>query len=487
MLKCGKINSKRWVPMKIEFSNTYSDLGSNFGQSIEPSSAVDPELILFNHDLASFLGIDSSSASENELAGIFSGKTILEKSRPFAMAYAGHQFGHFVPQLGDGRAILLGEVEASNRKYYDLQLKGAGQTAFSRRGDGRSSLGPVIREYIVSEAMHALGVPSTRALAAVTTGETVYREDALPGGILTRVASSHIRVGTFEYFAYRKDEEELKVLVDYAIKRHHPDLSNEDEKYFEFFKAVARRKLKLVAKWMGLGFIHGVMNTDNTTISGETIDFGPCAFMDIFSHDKVFSSIDHQGRYSYHNQGSIALWNLSCLASCLVPLLGLSQTEAQKKFEPEFETLTAFFKDAWRDVMAKKMGIFTATSKDNKLINEFLKYLEENKMDFTNSFRELPKRLNDSEGIYKQVKKRLEEQAETFEEAISLMDSVNPYIIPRNHLVERSIDLSIKEDYSLFKRMVEAFKEPYKENQNHLDLTLPPKPDEIVYQTFCGT
>ena len=473
--------------MKIEFTNTYSDLGDAFGQSINPSCAVEPELILFNHELASFLGIDSSSTTESELAAIFSGKTILDKSKPLAMAYAGHQFGHFVPQLGDGRAVLLGEVEASNKKFYDLQLKGAGQTKFSRRGDGRSSLGPVIREYIVSEAMHAFGVASTRALAAVTTGETVYREDALPGGILTRIASSHIRVGTFEYFAYQKDEKNLKILADYAIKRHYPELINEDDKYFQFFKSVARRKLGLVVKWMSLGFIHGVMNTDNTTISGETIDFGPCAFMDTFSHDKVFSSIDHHGRYSYHNQGSIALWNMSCLASCLVPLLGLSQEEAQKKFELEFEILTTFFKDTWRDVMAKKMGIFKTNSKDDELINELLKYLEENKMDFTNSFRDLPKNLESGEEIYRKIKKRLGDQSETLEQAITLMDSVNPYIIPRNHLVERSIESSITGDYNFFKRMVEAFKFPYKENKNNADLTKPPKPNEIVYQTFCGT
>ncbi len=473
--------------MKIEFINTYADLGDDFGQLIKPSSAIAPELILFNRDLASFLGIDFSSTSESELEAIFSGKTILENSRPFAMAYAGHQFGHFVPQLGDGRAILLGEVESSNRKSYDLQLKGAGQTAFSRRGDGRSSLGPVIREYIVSEAMHALGVPSTRALAAVTTGETVYREDALPGGILTRVASSHIRVGTFEYFACRKDEKNLKVLADYAIKRHYPDLQNEEDKYFQFFKAVARRKLQLVSKWMSFGFIHGVMNTDNTTISGETIDFGPCAFMDTFSHNKVFSSIDHHGRYSYHSQGNIALWNLSCLASCLVPLLGLSEDEAKKKFESEFEVLTTFFKNTWRDEMARKMGIFKATPKDNELINEFLKHLEDNRMDFTNSFRDLSKNIKSEEGLFGKIKQRIGEQTETMEEAISLMNSVNPFIIPRNHLVERAISYGIKGDYSFFKRLVEVFKDPYKEDKNNIDLTQPPKPNEIVHQTFCGT
>ena len=473
--------------MKINFTNTYADLGEAFGQFIRPSSAVDPELILFNHELASFLGIDSSSTPIEELAEVFSGKKILEKSRPLAMAYAGHQFGHFVPQLGDGRAILLGEVFASNKKYHDLQLKGAGQTAFSRRGDGRSSLGPVIREYIVSEAMYAFGVPSTRALAAVTTGETVHREEALPGGTLTRVASSHIRVGTFEYFAYRKDDESLKALADYAIKRHYPELIKEGDKYFQFFRAVALKKLELVTKWMGLGFIHGVMNTDNTSISGETIDFGPCAFMDTFSHDKVFSSIDHHGRYSYHNQGNIALWNLSCLASCLVPLLGFSQEEAQKKFEPEFEILTTFFKDTWRNVMAKKMGIFKATSKDDELINGFLKHLEEYRMDFTNSFREMPRNLEKKDDIYQKIKKRLGEQNEPLEEAVNLMNSVNPYIIPRNHLVERAINLSLNKDYSFFKSMVEAFKFPYKENKNNADFTIPPEPNEIVYQTFCGT
>jgi len=469
-------------PMNIEFTNTYAALGDAFSESINPTSAVDPKLILFNDELATLLGIDFPKKSE--LADVFSGKTILEKSRPLAMAYAGHQFGHFVPQLGDGRAVLLGEVLTSDKKRYDIQLKGAGQTRFSRRGDGRSSLGPVIREYIVSEAMHALGVPSTRALAAVTTGETVYREEALPGGTFTRVASSHLRVGTFEYFSYRQDHENLKILADYAIERHHPELSNE---YFEFFKAVAHKKLSLVGKWMGLGFIHGVMNTDNTSIAGETIDFGPCAFMDIFSHDKVFSSIDQYGRYAYKNQGNIALWNLSCLATCLVPLLGLSQKEAQEKFKPVFDDLTEYFMKTWREVMAKKLGIFKPTPQDQDLINQFLKYMEEENLDFTNSFRELPEKLNNHEDIYQQIKKRLEDQPESLEQAISLMDSANPYIIPRNHQVESAISMGNKGDFSHFKKMVDAFKKPYQKDLKYKDFTNPPKPHEIVHQTFCGT
>lgn len=473
--------------MHVEFVNTYAELGEAFGQSIRPSSAVNPGLILFNHELAEFLGIDSSSTSDKELSAIFSGKKILDKSHPLAMAYAGHQFGNFVPQLGDGRAILLGEVVARDRKRYDIQLKGAGQTKFSRGGDGRSALGPVIREYIVSEAMHALGFPSSRALAAIITGEMVYREQALPGGILTRIASSHMRVGTFEYFLHRQEYNNLKVLVDYAIDRHCPELLKEDQKYFKFFQAVARKKLELVAKWMSIGFIHGVMNTDNTSISGETIDFGPCAFMDTYVHNKVFSSIDHHGRYAYHNQGKIALWNLSSLANCLFPLLNLKSEEIQQKFEGEFDELTRFFSASWRGAMGKKLGIFQPLPDDSDLIHQFLKYIEENRLDFTNSFRELPKMLNSSQKIYQKIKKRLTDQPQSIEQAVTLMNATNPYIIPRNHLVQRAISLALKEDFSFFKIMVEAYRHPYEENLKYQSFTRSPQPHEVVHQTFCGT
>ena len=461
--------------------------GESFGQSIHPSSAVDPKLILFNCELAEFLGIDSSTTSERELATIFSGKKILEKSHPFAMAYAGHQFGHFVPQLGDGRAVLLGEVVASNKRLYDIQLKGAGQTKFSRRGDGRSALGPVIREYIVSEAMHALGIPSTRALAAVGTGEPVYREETLPGAVFTRVASSHLRVGTFEYFFHRREYDHLKVLSDYAIKRHYPELFNEGDKYLKLFQAVARKKLSLVAKWMSVGFIHGVMNTDNTSVVGETIDFGPCAFMDTFVHNKVFSSIDHHGRYAYHNQGKIAFWNLSCLVNCLVPLLNLEREEVQQKFEVEFGELHQFFSNTLREIMGKKLGIFKVRPDDSDLINQFLQHLEQNHLDFTNSFREIPQKLGSGEEIYQKIEQRLADQPQSLEEAIALMNSANPYIIPRNHLVEKAIGSAIQGDFSFFKTMVEAYKIPYVENLKHQGLTLPPGPHEVVHQTFCGT
>ena len=319
----------------FDFDNSYAKLPTDFYKAAKPSSAFTPELITFNKTLATELGADFDGFSDNELAEIFSGKKLLPGAMPIALAYAGHQFGNFVPSLGDGRALLLGEIVAPSGKRYDIQLKGSGRTSFSRRGDGCSALGPVIREYILCEAMNALSIPTTRALAAVTSGENVRREDITPGGIFTRVASSHIRIGTFEYFIYRKDIDAIKQLADYTINRHYPELNDSENKYYELFKSVSKRKLSLVAKWMSVGFIHGVMNTDNSSICGETIDFGPCAFMDNFHYDKVFSSIDRDGRYAYHNQGNIALWKMmedEFIVMTIISIVVLEQLVAQNKY-----------------------------------------------------------------------------------------------------------------------------------------------------------
>ncbi|MCB0391957.1 MAG: YdiU family protein [Bdellovibrionales bacterium] len=476
--------------IKIKFSNTYSKLPESFYQRIDPSVAKVPQLIAFNKDLADFLQINYSETNEQEFAETFSGKVILPGSEPLAQAYAGHQFGHWVPRLGDGRAILLGEVKAKDGLSYDLHLKGAGQTKFSRRGDGRSSLGPVLREFIVSEAMFHLGVPTTRSLAAVATGETVYREEAVPGAVLTRVAKSHLRVGTFEYFANQENIEDLKVLADYAINKHDPEISREEDKYFLFFCRVAERQINLVTQWLGLGFIHGVMNTDNTSISGETIDYGPCAFMDEFQYNKVFSSIDSQGRYAYANQGNVILWNLSILVNALFPLLetsSLSEEDLIEKIKAKFDGLKTSFEEKHLVVMANKLGISKPNKHDVHLVREFLDFLQAEKLDFTNSFRDLSYEKCLNKAFLDKWKYRISQETNTLEEIKKNMRAVNPYLIPRNHQIEKAIQQANNGDFSHFQKLNRAYLEPYKESEEFKSLTLPPEPSERVYKTFCGT
>lgn len=471
----------------IQLEHTYADLPDEFYHEVVPTAAVSPTLLAVNRPLAKELGLDLQGADDEQLAELFSGRSMPEGARPIAMAYAGHQFGGFSPQLGDGRAILLGEVVSPEGRRFDIHLKGAGQTPFSRRGDGRSSLGPVIREYLVSEAMHALGVPSTRALAAVTTGETVYRERPLPGGVLARVASSHVRVGTFEYFAARRRTDLVKRLADYVIERHYPELAQADNPYLALFEAVARRKLALVARWMGVGFIHGVMNTDNTSVAGETIDFGPCAFMDTFRADQVYSSIDHQGRYRYRNQGPIAMWNLTVLANCLVPILGDDQKAAVGTLNAVLEGLPEFFDGEWLRVMGAKLGLFEPTQDDQPLIERWLKRLETADLDFTNSFRSLSAEFELDTPFHTAWRSRLAEQPQTRDETSTLMRSSNPAFIPRNHQVERAIAGALDGDLSHFRRLHDVLSKPYKDQPDQADLALPPETHEIVHQTFCGT
>ncbi len=463
------------------FKNHYDSLSEDFYELNQASVAQEPRLIAYNRKLAQFLKLDFS---EDQVLKFFSGLESPPGAKPRALAYAGHQFGHFVPQLGDGRALLLGEVEAQDNLIYELQLKGSGRTRFSRGGDGKSSLGPVLREYIVSEAMQALGIPTTRCLAACLTGESVYREEPLPGAVSTRVARSHIRVGSFEYFLGRQELDHIKELADFAIQRLDPDLHEEEDKYLLFFARVAQRQMSLIAQWMGLGFIHGVMNTDNMLISGETIDYGPCAFQDAFKMDKVYSSIDRRGRYAYNQQPHIAMWNLSSLANCFARIIRKNPEEAIPLLEKELAKLPSLFQQEHLKVIAKKVGIFEPLESDQEILLEFLKLLEEQRLDFTNSFRQLPQNLD--QDFASKIKKRLEEQPHSLEEAIDLMNSVNPYVIPRNHQIEKAIQLAYQNNFGHFHALHKALESPYTETADS-SWTQPPSREEEVKATFCGT
>jgi uncharacterized protein YdiU (UPF0061 family) len=479
----------------FKFDNSYLTLPEAFYAQVQPAWVPQPELLEYNHELAEeTLGLDRQGLDDAALAKIFSGQSMPDGASSIACAYAGHQFGHLSPQLGDGRALLMGEVLNKEGQRYDIQLKGSGQTPFSRNGDGKSSLGPVIREYIVSEAMHHLHVPTTRALAAVKTGEPVYREDALPGGIFTRVASSHIRIGTFEYFAVRQDWGNLKKLVDYAIARHYSEIDKADpDKYLVFLEKVAERHACMVAQWMAYGFIHGVMNTDNMSISGETIDYGPCAYMDNFSFDKVFSSIDHSGRYAYQNQIPIARWNLTRLASCLIPLIDDDEKKSISKLEKVLDELAPVYESKVRQAMGKKFGIFEVRAEDDDLIHAFLSYLESEELDFTLSFRTLTDQA-DQFGLNPQFNKfhqswqhRLQEQSQLQEESHLLMQRVNPVYIARNHQVENAIEAAIEGDLTIFKEMTTVLKKPFEAQLKFEKYRLAPEPDKRVQATFCGT
>lgn len=466
----------------IKFDNSYEKLPSIFYSKVLPSSAVKPELIKFNEKLAKDLNIDVINFSEEEIAEFLSGKKILNGSSLIALNYAGHQFGYFNPQLGDGRAILIGELITSNNLRYDLHLKGSGVTPYSRNGDGRSYLGPSMREYILSEAMHALGVPTTRALSLTLTGEKVFRDKVYPGTSMIRVALGHIRIGTFEYFLYRQNFKEIQILINYCIKRFYPSLENHVNKNFELFKNIAKKQIELVSKWLGFGFIHGVMNTDNTSISGETIDYGPCAFMDNYSALKVFSSIDQNKRYAYFNQIDIIFWNLSSLANCFISVEKDPKRE-RGKFEEFFKDLEKYFETCYLRIFSNKLGIFNPVNEDLKLINNFLKKMENENLDFTNTFREIPKTINN----FPELEFRLRQQNEKLEDSFSLMNKNNPFIIARNHLVENAIKSGLEGDYELFNDLVTSLSNPYEENISNQKYSVPPKIDEIVERTFCGT
>jgi uncharacterized protein YdiU (UPF0061 family) len=471
----------------IKFNNTYSKLPSHFFDFSRPAEFKSPELIMFNKELALELNIDTSDLSDKELALIFSGQKILDGSEPLSQVYAAYQFGHKVPILGDGRAHLLGET-----KGFDIQLKGSGQSKYSRRGDGRSSLGPVVREYIVSEAMHYLGVPTTRALAAVSTGEKVARQEFEPGGVFTRVASSHIRVGTFQYFAFKGDWEGIKTLLDYTIKRHYPELAsieNIKDRSIAFVNAVGERQAKLVAHWMSLGFIHGVMNTDNFSVAGISIDFGPCAFIDEFDHKKVFSSIDQMGRYSYQNQVSVAQWNMLRLAECFLFFIDEDVSKAASIIEKEIDVMMNNFNDCYSSKMAAKFGIHKYQKSDDKIIGTFLNYLEKESLDFTLSFRYLKDLFSGGHSYFPDTEdfKQFLQMWKERVDSVDGLDLINPLYIPRNHQVEKAIRASFQGDLKVFEELVEVCKNPFHKNEKLDFYKTPPEPSERVLATFCGT
>ncbi|HEY4357361.1 MAG TPA: YdiU family protein [Acidobacteriaceae bacterium] len=495
------------VPVHFPFENTYARLPEHFYARLDPTPVAAPRMVKLNVELAENLGLDPEALAGAEGVAILSGNRRAAGAEPLAIAYAGHQFGNFVPQLGDGRANLLGEVVGRDGVRYDIQLKGSGPTPFSRRGDGRAALGPVLREYLVSEAMAVLGVPTTRALAAVTTGERVLREGYLPGAVLTRVAASHLRVGTFQYFAVRGDTEGIRTLADYAIARHYPEAAKAARPYRALLEGVIARQASLIAKWMMLGFIHGVMNTDNTSISGETIDYGPCAFMEAYSPETVFSAIDSQGRYAYGNQPGIALWNLMRLAETLLPLLEVEEGSEEAAVTSATEALGAFgpqYEAAHLAGIRRKFGLFTEHEGDAELAQDLLKRMEANRADFTLTFRRLSDAAAGMEGD-KAVRalfadpgaydawavtwrRRLAEESQSPEERASAMRRVNPIFIPRNHLVEAVLRAAVgAQDFAPFEELLDVVSHPFEDRPGMERFSLPARPEECVTQTFCGT
>jgi len=488
-------------PVQFNFSNTYARLPQRFHSRVNPTPVAAPRLIKLNVELALQLGLDPAALATEQGAQILSGNLIAQGSEPLAIAYAGHQFGHFVPQLGDGRANLLGEVIARNGQRYDIQLKGSGPTPFSRRGDGRAALGPVLREYILSEAMAALGVPTTRALAAVSTGQPVFRETAQPGAIFTRVASSHLRVGTFQYFAARNDIDGLRQLANFAIARHYPDAAATDKPYLALLQGVIHRQANLVAQWMLLGFIHGVMNTYNTSISGETIDYGPCAFMEAYDPDQVYSSIDQQGRYAYSNQPHAMHWNLARLAEALLPLLTQESGTEEAAIAAIYESLATFgtqFEAAHLAGLRRKLGLTTDREGDQQLAHNLLERMAANQADFTLTFRRLSEPDKEVRSLFADPRaydewattwrQRLTHEPTTPEARATLMQSVNPAYIPRNHQVEAIIRAAVDlEDFQPFEDLLDATTHPYEELPGLERYTTPATHAEQVRATFCGT
>ena len=476
------------------FDNTYSRLSDIFKENIKPIAVKKPELVILNKDLAKDLNLDFTKTHEDELSSLFTGNKLPEGSNSIAQAYAGHQFGHFT-MLGDGRAILIGEHLTQNNRRYDIQFKGSGRTSFSRNGDGRAALGPMLREYIISEAMHNLKIPTTRSLAVAKTGEKIMRDTLLHGAVLTRVAQSHIRVGTFQYLAASKKNDELKTLLDYVIKRHYPDIENSKNKPLDLLETLINKQIDLVVNWMRVGFIHGVMNTDNMAISGETIDYGPCAFMDTYDPKTVFSSIDQMGRYAYCNQPVITRWNLSRFAECLIPLININQDKAINQATEIINTFEKKYEEKWLNMMRGKLGLFNENDKDKSLILDLLTWMHQKKLDYTNTFCHL---MNDE--IKKDIKfedenfqnwkirwkERLRENSDNYQNYKKLMKSFNPIVIPRNHKVEEVLSEANQNNFEPLERLLEILKKPYHNQSDILDYQIPSSSYE-KYQTFCGT
>ena len=479
----------------FNFDNTYIHLPKAFYTELSPVPVRKPEMVIFNAPLATDMGLDFSGISTDVKAALFSGNIMPEGSEPLAQAYAGHQFGHFT-MLGDGRAIVWGEHITPSGQRLDIQFKGSGPTPYSRGADGRAVLGPMLREYIISEAMHALNIPTTRSLAVVTNGEKVYRETGLPGAILTRIASSHIRVGTFEYAALQQDKGIIQTLVDYTIDRHYPWIKEEQNKTLSLLKAVMEKQADLITHWMRVGFIHGVMNTDNMTLSGETIDYGPCAFMDAYDPRTVFSSIDHMGRYAYANQPDIAQWNLARLAETMLPLLDDEIEKAADTTEEAVNGFGALYKDKWLSMMRAKLGLFGARAEDESLITDLLDWMQRAGADYTNTFRHLTeekppqgKPYNDKtfKEWYTRWQAQLAKNTKPLKSSLSLMRANNPAVIPRNQKVEQVLGAATNGDLKPLKDLLTALQEPYKNRSDLKPYQSPPKQDERVYQTFCGT
>ena len=476
------------------FDNTYSKLPDPFKEKIGPIPVKNPELVILNKNLSKELSLDFSNLDNKKISELFSGNSLPPGSSSIAQAYAGHQFGHFT-MLGDGRAVLIGEHLSKKKDRYDIQFKGSGKTTFSRNGDGRAALGPMLREYIISEAMHNLNIPTTRSLAVVKTGEDVIRETPLKGAILTRVALSHIRVGTFQYIAARDKKDELEILLNYVIQRHYPNIQNSKNKAIDLLKVVMEKQIDLVVNWMRVGFIHGVMNTDNMSISGETIDYGPCAFMDTYDPKTVFSSIDQMGRYAYCNQPVITKWNLSRFAECLIPLIDKDQN---KSIEIATEIINSFekkYEEKWLNMMRDKLGLFGSEDKDKFLILDLLTWMHQKKLDYTNTFcylmnSEIEKNEKFEDNDFQNWKKRWQERLKinknNTEKYIKLMKSVNPMVIPRNHKVEEVLNEANKNNIEPLNKLLEILNNPYSEQKGVKDFQMPSTSKE-KYQTFCGT
>ena len=478
-----------------KFKNSYLQLPKDMQSKQLPEKVKNPKLVLINNNLSNELGINLSNLDPEYLALVFSGNQLPAGSDTIAMAYAGHQFGHFTI-LGDGRAILIGEHINNKKQRYEIQFKGSGKTEFSRNGDGKAALGPMLREYIISEAMYYLNIPTTRSLAVVKTDEKVIRETELTRAILTRVASSHIRVGTFQYFAYKKDDESLKSLVNYSIDRHYPEIKNSENIYINLIDRLMDKQIDLVVNWMRVGFIHGVMNTDNMALSGETIDYGPCAFMDRYDPKTVFSSIDHFGRYAYYNQPSITKWNLARFAECLIPFLDTNKDEAIKIATNKINEFDKKYEKKWLKMMSDKIGLLDTEKEDEVLILDLLQWMHSNKADYTNTFYNLINEKIFSNQVYDNAdfltwkdrwKMRLSKYKNKMDKVEEKMKFSNPIIIPRNYKVEEALSAAESGDMSLVEILLKALEKPYENNSNLKDFQITEKLNKSGYKTYCGT
>ena len=494
----------RQQPVLFNFDNTYSNLPKEFYRKVVPTRVPEPKLIKLNEELIDELGLDKNDLNSKTGVDVLSGNMVPHGAEPLSMAYAGHQFGSWVPVLGDGRAILLGEIISPNGIRHDIQLKGSGPTPFSRGGDGKAVLGPILREYILSESMHALGIPTTRTLSAMLTGETIFRELPMPGAILTRVSKSHVRIGTFEYFFAKNDIDSVRSLADYIINRHYSEALKSNNPYKQLLLLVTERQAELIAKWMLFGFIHGVMNTDNMQIAGETIDYGPCAFLDTYNPGKVYSSIDHGGRYSFGNQPGIAQWNLGCFAQTILPLIHQSKDIAYQQAKEIIDSFPSSYQEKLNLGILQKLGLTIEMHNDMKLVKDLLNIMADGKADFTLTFRRLSEVKNtssDSDGSIRSLfsiphvfdewmkrwRKRLISENINEQERKNKMKAVNPAFIPRNHLVEKAIKDALDKDFKFFEVLLEACTNPFRSQTQYKQLMQPPLPDQEIHQTFCGT